>query len=162
MCQEEYFDNVAWDIIPNSGDITWKRLNMTFSFQSFCRCNRWCNEQRRKTSSCPQSWCLSWSSGTSLSPCHWMSIHMLSCVEIKAVTNSTTLLESEEIWPATLVEIIWVSSMWCCCCWWWWCWWWPVWASCRGWGAPRSPPRPGSHCAPLPRSWCGPGWGSPE
>ena len=31
---------------------------------------------------------------------------MLSCVKIKAVTNSTTLLESEDIWPATLVEII--------------------------------------------------------
>ena len=79
---------------------------MTVSFQSFCRCSRLCNEQKRKTSSCPQSWCLSWSSGTSLLPCHWTSIHMLSCVKIKAVTNSTTLLESEEIWPATLVEII--------------------------------------------------------
>ena len=35
VCQEEYFDNVAWDIIPNSGDITWKAAQGDLFFSVF-------------------------------------------------------------------------------------------------------------------------------
>ena len=86
-----------------------KKYFQTFSSQSFCRCSRWCNELKLRMWNCLQSWCLLWSSGTLPSPIihnkRWKEEEGMST---NANTSSTTLLESEEICPATLVEIIWV------------------------------------------------------